>query len=63
MQGTLAMAIGLVLGLAFGLVASATQSPGLLAFASGIEPLGSVSVGVDGLAPRSEPQPPAADSF
>src|SRR5436305_259392 len=41
---TLAMAVGLVLGLALGLVASASQSPGLLAFAVGIEPLGTAFV-------------------
>ncbi len=44
MQSTLAMAVGLILGLAFGLVASATGSPGLIAAATGIEPLGTAFV-------------------
>ncbi|MBI4502437.1 MAG: dicarboxylate/amino acid:cation symporter [Gemmatimonadetes bacterium] len=44
MQSTLAMGVGLILGLAFGLVASATQSAGLMAFATGIEPVGTAFV-------------------
>lgn len=39
-----AIAVGLVLGLAFGLVASATQSPALIAAAEGVAPIGTVFV-------------------
>ena len=38
------MAAGLVLGLTFGLIASATESPRLIAFATGIEPAGTAFV-------------------
>ena len=44
MQSTLAMGIGLILGLTFGLVASATGSPALISFATGIEPAGTAFV-------------------
>lgn len=40
MRGQIAIGVGLLLGLAFGLLASATGSPGLISFAAKIEPVG-----------------------